>query len=109
MTYFVVQAKFVRHAQQQEASEPLNNISQTIKFRPFAIRFSYLNHTIPSLPLLTHPSSPAKPESAVLLKFAHTHSLRYASCGRCLVTSIITISCQAKNDFSSSQHGLKNN
>ena len=78
MTYFVVQNLSPRAA---TGGEPQNNISQTKKFRPFAIRFFHLNHSIPSLPLLTEPSSPTKPESTVLQKFAHTDTLtlRYAA------------------------------
>ena len=69
MTYFVVQKLSPRAA---TGGEPQNIISQTKKFRPFAIRFFHLTYSIPSLPLLTEPSSPTKPESTVLQKFSHT-------------------------------------
>lgn len=74
---FVVQKLSPRAA---TGGEPQNIISQTKKFRPFAIRFFHLNHSIPSLPLLSEPSSPTKPVSTVLQKFAHTDTLtlRYA-------------------------------
>ena len=74
MTYFVVQKLSPRAA---TGGEPQNIISQTKKFRPFAIRFFHLTYSISSLPLLSEPSSPTKPESTVLQKFAHTDTLSY--------------------------------